>query len=182
MILSTHAIAGAAVSALLPHHPVLAFCAAFGSHFVLDAIPHWEYRIRSYIEDPKNPLKADMVLNKAFLIDLAKIGVDFSAGIFFSVLVFQAWGAPFNWNIVIGAIGGMVPDFLQFAYWKLRIKPLQLLQRFHIWIHAKKKLNNTPVLGVITQIIFVILLILVFRYLLGLNYLCAVTGKPGYCI
>jgi hypothetical protein len=39
MILSTHAIVGAAIASFLPSHPTTAFVLGFGSHFVLDAIP-----------------------------------------------------------------------------------------------------------------------------------------------
>jgi hypothetical protein len=42
MILSTHAIVGAAIASFLPSHPTIAFVLGFGSHFVLDAIPHWD--------------------------------------------------------------------------------------------------------------------------------------------
>jgi len=39
MILSTHAIVGAAIASFLPSHPTTAFVLGFASHFVLDAIP-----------------------------------------------------------------------------------------------------------------------------------------------
>jgi hypothetical protein len=39
MILSTHAIVGAAIASFLPSHPTAAFVLGFASHFVLDAIP-----------------------------------------------------------------------------------------------------------------------------------------------
>jgi hypothetical protein len=42
MILSTHAIAS-----LFPSHPTLAVVAGFASHFAFDAIPHWDYPLRS---------------------------------------------------------------------------------------------------------------------------------------
>jgi hypothetical protein len=34
-------------------HPTTAFVLGFASHFVLDAIPHWDYAIRSAAVDPK---------------------------------------------------------------------------------------------------------------------------------
>jgi hypothetical protein len=45
--LSTHAIVGGAIASLISSHPLLAAVAGFTSHFVIDAIPHWDYRLRS---------------------------------------------------------------------------------------------------------------------------------------
>jgi len=45
MILTTHAIVGAALASFLSSHPAAAFVAGFASHFVLDAIPHVDYPI-----------------------------------------------------------------------------------------------------------------------------------------
>jgi hypothetical protein len=39
MILTTHAVVGAALASFVPSHPVTAFAMGFASHFVLDAIP-----------------------------------------------------------------------------------------------------------------------------------------------
>jgi hypothetical protein len=47
MILSTHAIVGGAVASLLPSHPMPVAALGFASHFAIDAIPHWDYPLRS---------------------------------------------------------------------------------------------------------------------------------------
>ena len=47
MILSTHAIVGGAIASLFPSHPALVAVAGFASHFAIDAIPHWDYPLRS---------------------------------------------------------------------------------------------------------------------------------------
>ena len=41
MFICNHAIAGAAIGLALEDHPVAAFAVGVGSHFVLDAVPHW---------------------------------------------------------------------------------------------------------------------------------------------
>lgn len=162
MILSTHAIAGAAIATLLPNNPGLAFLAGFISHFLLDAIPHWEYNLSSATEDKKHPLNSTISFNKEFAIDLVKTGSDFTLGIFISLLFFSNSLWPVSWTILWGAIGGVAPDFLQLVYWKLRVPPLTWLQRFHIWIHAKKKLNDRPALGISLQVALVLAIILLF--------------------
>src|SRR5260370_42631939 len=77
MILSTPAIVGAAIASFLPSHPTTAFVLGFASHFVLDAIPHWDYPIRSAAADPKigapwpfdrAPLREAAVLASAWLL------------------------------------------------------------------------------------------------------------------
>jgi hypothetical protein len=78
MILSTHAIAGAAIASFLPSHPTAAFVLGFASHFVLDAIPHWDYPIRSAAVHPK--IGGPMTFDRALLRDAVVIGaMGFSA-------------------------------------------------------------------------------------------------------
>ncbi len=79
MILSTHAIVGAAIASFLPSHPTTAFVLGFASHFVLDAIPHWDYPIRSAAVDPK--IGAPMTFDRALLRDAVVIGSDGVLGI-----------------------------------------------------------------------------------------------------
>jgi len=45
------------------------------------------------------------------------------------------------WVIALGAIAGMLPDPLQFVHSVYPHEPLKSLQRFHSWIHSKKKLQ-----------------------------------------
>jgi hypothetical protein len=54
--------------------------------------------------------------------------------------------------IMLGAIAGMLPDPLQFVHSLHPHEPLATLQRFHWWIHSKRKLD-WPI-GVCSQIIF----------------------------
>ena len=50
MILSTHAVVGGAIASLGPSDPILAAAAGFASYFAIDAIPHWDYPLRSISE------------------------------------------------------------------------------------------------------------------------------------
>ena len=101
MTLTTHALVGAAAASLIPYSPTLALTAGFMSHFAIDAIPHWDYKIKSLQGDPKHPLKADMVIGKDFFIDLIRIGFDALLGVALSLFFFSGisgvamafWGA-----------------------------------------------------------------------------------------
>ena len=65
MILSTHAVVGAALASFVPSHPLAALVIGFASHFALDAIPHWDYPIKSRSVNPK--IAAPMVFDRALL-------------------------------------------------------------------------------------------------------------------
>jgi hypothetical protein len=59
------------------------------------------------------------------------------------------------WVIALGAIAGMLPDPLQFLHSVYRREPLKSLQRFHSWIHAKRKLGWR--IGVTSQAAFALI-------------------------
>lgn len=159
MILTTHAIVGAAAASVLPSHPVLGFAVGFTSHFLLDAIPHWDYHLNSYEKDEGNPMNSNIILDKKFIIDLLKTGSDAFLGI---IVAFILFGIP-NLNLTSilssvifwGVVGGLAPDFLQLVYFKWKHEPVKSLQKFHFWIHTEHRLHDQPLLGIISQIIFI---------------------------
>lgn len=148
MTLTSHAVAGAVAASFFPKNPVSAFIFGFLSHFVLDAIPHWHYPLRSHTRHPENPLAEDMPWGRRLFFDLLKISADFLIGFSLVFLLFKPLGQPINWVILLGAISGMTPDALQFVYWKIRKEPLISLQKFHIWMHAEKNFNSRPLFGI----------------------------------
>ncbi len=150
MTLTTHAVVGAAIASLIPEHPVLVFGVAFASHFVIDAIPHWDYPIASSSINPK--IGAPMKYDKAFFRDLLTIGADALVGIFLSLWLF--FSSPYVWVILLGACAGIIPDPLQFLYTRWRHEPLSSLQRFHRWIHTSYRMEGIPLVGVFSQLVF----------------------------
>lgn len=161
MTLTTHAMVGVAAASLAPSHRVLAFSLAFLSHFLIDAIPHWDYRLVSQHYEGADLMTVDMPFGVKFLADLVKIGFDFILGSIFSFLIFGLFIKLSPALITVGVAGGMLPDFLQFAYMKFRHEPLVSLQRFHIWIHTKKRLWQKPVLGAMYQAPVALLAVLI---------------------
>jgi hypothetical protein len=148
MILTTHAIVGGALASLFPAHPILAVVAGFASHFAIDAIPHWDYPLQSISLAPgqRNRLKWE----KPILRDMALICFDACAGLTLAIGLFSVHASILV--VVLGAIAGMLPDPLQFAYSLRPQEPLVTLQRFHRWIHTKRQLD-WPI-GVSSQIAF----------------------------
>jgi hypothetical protein len=154
MILTTHAVVGAALASFVPSHPAAAFVLGFGSHFILDAIPHVDYPIRSRSVNPR--IGAPMTFDRALLQDIVTIGSDGLFGMLVSLLLFST-SANF-WAVLMGAVGAMAPDPLQFAFTRWRHEPLRTFQRFHLWAHSKKKIESV-VLGIGTQAAFVTLVV-----------------------
>jgi hypothetical protein len=143
MILSTHAIVGGAVASLCPSHPALAACLGFASHFAIDAIPHWDYPLQSISVKPeacRTPLKVD----RRLFLDLALIGFDACAGLLIALWLFASVDCV---NVIaVGALAGMLPDWPR--------QPLESVQKFHRWIHAKRRLAWRP--GASSQALFAV--------------------------
>lgn len=149
MILSTHAIVGGAIASLVPSHPLLAVVAGFTSYFVIDAIPHWDYPLRS-IAVGKGADNRRLRLSRTVLTDLAIIAVDACVGFALALWLFATLASM--GVIALGAIAAMLPDLLQFAHSLFPREPLNTLQRFHAWIHARRRLAWK--LGISSQIAF----------------------------
>jgi len=155
MTLTTHALVGAAVAQFFPQHPVLAFAAGFASHFAIDALPHWDYSLRSSRKDKKNPLNFDMELGRDFARDIARILFDIALGLSLSAL--SAYLLHLSLYLaLVGAAAGIFPDGLQFVYFKTRSKLLEPLQRFHIWIQEGRSLKIAAWRGISLQAALVI--------------------------
>jgi len=167
MILSTHAVIGTAAAALFPTHPLLAFGVAFASHFIADAIPHLEYHLYSLYRNPKDEMKNEIMMDARFVKDLSHIGVDVSAGLLLSLLAASSLNAPVIPTVLLGAGGGLLPDFLQFVYWHFRHEPLRSLQRFHVWVHTEIHLRETPFFGIVSQIVLALGVACLARLLQG---------------
>lgn len=148
MILVTHGVIGGALAhSFFLEHPVIAFVAGFFSHFVMDMIPHWDYHMTA--ETKPNSLDNDFAISRKHFVTILKILLDFSSGIILPILLFP----PFSRVILLGAFGAILPDILQFVYWKTK-KPIYL-QKFHMWIHAKRHFKGRPLIGAPMQAVII---------------------------
>ncbi len=166
MILTTHAIVGAAIGRLVLN-PYEAFALGFISHFLIDAIPHCAYPLASLINNEKNPLKKDMVLDLRFAKDLVFIAIDFCVGIALAIFIFQGVTdfTNFSLPLLAGVFGGVLPDALQFAYFKIRHEPLTTLQKFHYNVNGEKDILGLPY-GILSQILVIIAAIMISKFIL----------------
>ncbi len=166
MTLSTHAVAGAAIGGLLAYNPALVVITAFASHFVLDAIPHWDYEVKVSNES-NDLLNAKIQLDKKFFKDSIKILIDVLIGVLVIGALFYSHTPYVRLMALVGAGFAVLPDFLQFVYYRTHSRILRPLQDFHVnFMHAKKSLSNRPFLGPFIQIIIVLILsLIVIRFI-----------------
>lgn len=171
MILTSHSIIGVAAASAFPSHPILAFTAALASHYIVDAIPHWDYHLLSSKKDLKNPLNNDITVGKYFFPDLKKMSFDMLLGITLSFFVFYyiGFGVKTLPILIAGIAGGIVPDILQFAYFRFRREPFKSLYVFHYYIHSRtEKLKKHFIVGIFLQILTVFLIVLLTKYLMDM--------------
>jgi hypothetical protein len=152
MILSTHALVGAAIATFVPSHPAAAFALGFASHFALDAIPHWDYPIRSASVDPK--INAPLRFDRALFQDALTIGADGLVGIMLALFLFAS--AQTQSVVLLGALGAILPDPLQFLHARWPHEPLRTLQRLHKWAHTQRQIKDRVCLGIVSQLSLVI--------------------------
>ncbi len=157
MTLATHiVIAGAITRPIASAHPALLFLVSLASHYLADAIPHWDYDIRSI--DEKNKENADAIrLNfsdRMFWKDVFRFGIDACIG--FGVLLFFLW--PQSWSALLNTLlisaGSVLPDFLQGAYFTRKAEFLKPVQRLHNYFHTRLRLNPYPLIGIPFQALF----------------------------
>jgi hypothetical protein len=162
MILTPHAIIGAAVSSALPGYPVLGFFLAIASHYIVDLIPHNHYEHSRFIIKETKSI-ASLVNNIEAVYQLLMICFDFFIGLFFAMFIFSR-----DWDtlliVLLGVAGGVLPDFLRFFYYKYKKEPFVSLAKFHNIFESKNCLDHKPILGATIQAITTITFVLISLY------------------
>lgn len=159
MILTTHAIVGAAITYTSVQHSAI-FLLALGSHYVFDMIPHWHYRT-PVIKKAVNAQfgKKTLSVASAPYDEIARIVVDLAIGLSLSFYFFSGSYLA----IILGVMGAVLPDLMVgFG----RFYPARVLvahDKFHKWIHARHLLDDWPIIGVGSQIVIAVIFVLLFQ-------------------
>jgi hypothetical protein len=144
MVLTPHAVVGAAIASAFGLSPGASLLTGFLSHFLLDRFPHWDYELTSAKLDEINPLNNDLPLNREALGDWVKIGMDLLLGLILALIFFTSNGQNTGvTSLLAGALGGILPDGLQFLYMKFRREPLISFYRFHALMCSPTKIEGT---------------------------------------
>lgn len=120
-----HTVTGALVAAAIGE-PVIALPAALLSHFAIDILPHWDYKLPGGLVMRQAALMIDITFSLFVLLILA-ITVDASRRM-----------------IIAGGFLGAVPDLMWAQYLvtgKAAAKPnkfIEPLRRFHLWIQRSE--------------------------------------------
>ncbi len=107
-------------------------------------------------KDKVNKMDNDIKIGKDFVLDLFRLAFDVFLG-FLILFIFFRHSSAFPLIIAIGAIAAMLPDALQFVYFKYRHEPVYSLQRFHMFIHADGDLDDKPFFGLACQTVVIAL-------------------------
>ena len=142
MLSTPHLLAGAAIVTLVPD-PNLSLPLSFISHFVLDAIPHWDGG------GPKPPF------NKK---DYLRVGGDYVFGVLLVFLLTLGNGNQIL--ILVGAVLATLPDFIHGASKFLNLPILDTFAKFHSKLQAKLPLLP----GLATNTVMAILAISLIRF------------------
>jgi hypothetical protein len=172
MTITPHILTGAALASLLPASPhsmrMLGFLVGFGSHYILDAAPHWEriYGARYNDELPADYGRWPKHVTTQSLVDVL-IG-----SILFLTILFVVVPDPIKVCVCLGGIGAILPDLMDnVPWWSKRTKRLlvwRYLAKLHHWLHMNYDLQRKlpSLLGLFTQlaVIIIALLILMRHY------------------
>lgn len=148
-------VVATAVALPVLHNPAAAFAVGLASHYVVDAIPHWDWPLKSLEKKPEEGHFASSVNFSfgAISIDMLRLAMDTSMGIIALAAVYMIAGG--SWSLVAlvaAAFGGVLPDGLQFLFFASRSRALAYHQHFHDLIHTEIKIPHTQyVRGVLLQ-------------------------------
>ena len=153
MTLATHIlVAGAITKPFLGRvNSLVIFIISIFSHYLSDAIPHFDYKLLSIEWKEGEKYNSKIHPNAIFIFsDLLNIAIDASIGA--ALLIILARPEPTFANLVTYSLiilGGILPDALQpvFIMWKKF--PMSLVQTLHDFWHAKLRLelNRTAILS-----------------------------------
>lgn len=161
MILTPHAVVGAALANIFPNNPEIGFSLALASHYVLDTIPHWEYKLDGFVDEKKDKVTSITKNFKLVFKPLLFIFSDFLLAIILSYLLFVR--DRYSFYLTIGGVFfSVLPDFLQFVYLKFQNIFWIKVQKIHEIFHGENKYKNKIIKGNLTQIITVVIFLVIY--------------------
>lgn len=149
MTLATHIIiAAAATKPIASAHPLLIFAVAIITHYLSDAIPHWDYSLSSIDSEIRHEKRKWKLDDSTFLRDIRNIAFDGLMGTLLVALITSPSSTnEFLW-LFLAASGAVLPDFLQGVYYTRRADFLRIIHHFHGFMHSKISLGPYPLIGI----------------------------------
>ena len=134
MILASHIIISGLLGATTQNY-FLAAVFGFVSHYIIDAIPHWdsylspEFKIRAEIKD------GSFIKEKFFWKEISKIAIDILIGLILLFIFLQNLNFVSIIAVFISVFFSVLPDALQFLYWITKWQSLKWNIDLHDFIH-----------------------------------------------
>ena len=151
MFIITHSIIGALIGEKLNNHPVIAFVLAFIAHFFTDLIPHGDTNLyKGYVAGTK--------VKKALLF----IAADVVATTLFVLYLFTRVIIDHRIAIIMGVLGGILPDLLVALYEISHTKWLKWFYKLHFYFHdfISSRIGDLSLpTGTIMEVIILIILL-----------------------
>lgn len=141
MLETPHVVVGAAIATKVAN-PLLAIPLAFSSHFILEAIPHWNPHINT---EMKKQGKVSINSKKIIAVD---VGLSLISGFYIASL---APNTTQSVVILLACFAAVIPDLIEAPYFFGGKKIKFIIER---WIPFKKSLQvDTGIVpGLLTQI------------------------------
>lgn len=135
---------------------MLGFFVAVASHYLADAIPHWDYRPDAIvdIDEKKSRWSARdaRVFRARAAHGIPAVALDACLGALLVILLVRP-DSRAAWLWVAGSIaGGILPDFLQGLYLS-GLRVLKPLQQWHDRMHTNIRLGPYPQIGIPFQLL-----------------------------
>ena len=146
MLETPHVVVGAAIATYIPN-PLIALPLAFGSHFILEKVPHWNPHLNTEIKKYGKVTKSSTIIVICDVILSLVLGVAIASRVLPSTSHFTV--------ILIACLMAVLPDIVEGPYFFLGIDHL-LIQR---WIKFQKLIqtNAKIIPGLITQVITILI-------------------------
>lgn len=176
MIISTHIILTTVVTAPLVAESFslsnagALFFVSFLTHYILDAIPHWDYNILSFKEIKSDINKQDerrfIFHNATFFKDAIRTTMDGLLGL---GVAFWLVGMPTDLErlfiFFLIATASILPDIIELFYTIWKWLPFSALSKAHRFFHTSYEFKGHFLIGAALQIIIISAVVAVFKFI-----------------
>ena len=155
MILVTHSLVGAAILKPLDNN-WLVFLVIIFSHFLLDALPHYDYEVGALSGLPqgfRNKLKA--LFSRSHYPFFIKVSTDYLLAITLPFILIQPSDFSVFLKILVAISAALLPDFF-IGFWRMfpSNKVFYVSRLIHQKVHTNIRFEGRPVLGMSLNIAY----------------------------
>jgi len=167
MILTTHAIIGAAIANAFPYEPHIGLPLSLASHYIIDILPHTNYGHEHF----QNENNRDAIIdfhNIDALVQIFFTVLDITVAVLLVFLLFVRDKQTFFLS-VFGAMFAVLPDIFNFFSYKFGGRFFTGAKKLHDLFHYNKDFNHNYFYGVMTQLAVVVFMVIVSFLAVSVN-------------